>query len=98
HLPSIDELFRQITRTRALPRPLSCIVRSIVNAPAAILIADDDETSSRFLKRLLTREGHSVSVVQSADAVLSACATHPPDLVLIDLVAPQGHGFEICRQ
>jgi len=69
-----------------------------VNAPASILIADDDETSSRFLKRLLTREGHSVSVVQSADAVLSACATHPPDLVLIDLVAPQGHGFEICRQ
>jgi putative two-component system response regulator len=69
-----------------------------VNVPASILIADDDETSSRFLKRLLTREGHHVSIVQAADEVLRTCAAHPPDLVLIDLVAPQGHGFEICRQ
>jgi cyclic di-GMP phosphodiesterase len=74
------------------------MVEPIVHAPASILIADDDETSSRFLKRLLTREGHNVSIVESGDAVLSACATHPPDLVLIDLLAPQGHGFEICRQ
>jgi putative two-component system response regulator len=74
------------------------MVEPVVNAPASILIADDDETSSRFLKRLLTREGHHVSVVDSGDAVLSSCSSHPPDLILIDLVAPQGHGFEVCRQ
>jgi putative two-component system response regulator len=69
-----------------------------VNVPASILIADDDETSARFLKRLLTREGHHVSVVDDPDAALVACTTALPDLVLIDLVAPRGHGFEVCRK
>ena len=65
---------------------------------ATILIADDDELSARFLKRLLTREGHHVSVVQSGETALQACAMNPPDLVLIDLVAPAGHGFDVCRR
>src|SRR5262245_18687422 len=65
---------------------------------ATILIADDDELSARFLKRLLTREGHHVSIVHSGEEALRVCSANPPDLVLIDLVAPAGHGFEICRQ
>ena len=69
-----------------------------VSAPASILIADDDEISARFLKRLLTREGHHVSIVTTADEVLSACASNPPDLVVIDLVAPRGHAFDVCRR
>src|SRR5690242_12490234 len=64
---------------------------------AAILVADDDTTSARFLQRLLTREGHHVRIVDSAEAVLAACATNPPDLILIDLVA-RGHAFEVCRR
>jgi putative two-component system response regulator len=69
-----------------------------VTASASILIADDDDISARFLKRLLTREGHHVSVVHRGEDVLRVCATAPPDLVLIDLVAPAGHGFEVCRR
>jgi putative two-component system response regulator len=70
----------------------------VLKAAASILVADDDETSARYLKRLLSREGHNVSVVATADEVLQACATSTPDLVLIDLVAPRGHGFEVCRR
>jgi putative two-component system response regulator len=69
-----------------------------VNVPATILVADDDELSARFLKRLLTREGHHVSVVHSGDEALRVCTTNPPDLVLIDLVAQGGHGFDVCRR
>src|SRR5436190_10010901 len=64
---------------------------------AAILVADDDTTSARFLQRLLTREGHHVRIVDSAEAVLSACEVSPTDLILIDLVA-RGHAFEVCRR
>src|SRR5690242_14869153 len=63
---------------------------------AAILVADDDTTSARFLQRLLTREGHHVRIVDSAEAVLAACATNPPDLILIDLDS-RGDSFEVCR-
>jgi cyclic di-GMP phosphodiesterase len=66
--------------------------------PASILIADDDETSARFLKRLLSREGHHISIVGNGEDVLRTCATNPPDLVLVDLVAPRGHGFDVCRK
>jgi putative two-component system response regulator len=69
-----------------------------VPAPASILIADDDEISARFLKRLLLREGHHVSIVTTAEEVLSACASTPPDLIVLDLVAPRGHGFDVCRR
>jgi putative two-component system response regulator len=69
-----------------------------VGIPASILVADDDEISARFLKRLLTREGHHVSIVTSHDDALAACLSNPPDLVLIDLLAPRGLGFEVCRK
>ncbi len=75
-----------------------CRISLAVPAPANILIADDDEISARFLKRLLLREGHHVSVVTTADEVLAECASNPPDLVVIDLVAPRGHGFDVCRR
>jgi putative two-component system response regulator len=65
---------------------------------ADILVADDDETSARFLKRLLSREGHHVSVVSTVDVALETCADNAPDLVLVDLVAPRGHGFDLCRK
>ena len=65
---------------------------------ASILVADDDETSARYLKRLLSREGHCVSVVDTLEQALAACARNPPDLVLVDLVAPRGHGYQLCRQ
>jgi putative two-component system response regulator len=63
---------------------------------ASILIADDEAASARFLTRMLTREGHHVTVVTSAAAALASCAVSPPDLVLIDLIA-HGDGFRVCR-
>jgi len=65
---------------------------------ADILVADDDETSVRFLKRLLSREGHKVSVVSTMEEAIRACARDAPDLVLVDLVEPRGHGFDLCRR
>jgi putative two-component system response regulator len=47
---------------------------------------------------LLSREGHHISIVGNSEDVLRTCATNPPDLVLVDLVAPRGHGFDVCRK
>ena len=64
--------------------------------PASILIADDDAASARLLKALLSKEGHHVRSVDTGVAALAACATDPPDLVLIDLIK-HGHGFDVCQ-
>lgn len=63
----------------------------------SILVADDDELSAKFLRRWLTREGHEVQSVSTAQAAVDACLTAPPDLILLDLVA-DGSGFDVCRQ
>ena len=65
---------------------------------ASILVADDDQTSARFLKRILTKEGHDVAVVLTGGEALDACRSAPPDLVLVDLVAARGEGFDVCRR
>lgn len=64
---------------------------------ASVLVAADDETSARFLRRLLTKEGHHITVVRTADDVRQACTDAPPDLVLMDLAAPRGPGYTVCR-
>jgi DNA-binding response OmpR family regulator len=64
---------------------------------AQILVADDD-ASVRFLRRRLSREGHQVAVADTVEAALAVCAENPPDLVLVDLVAPRGQGFDLCRR
>jgi putative two-component system response regulator len=76
---------------KGLPDPDTVAVR-----PASILVADDDPASAQFLRDLLVHEGHHVSIVDTGDAALSACASGPPDLVLIDLIK-HGHGFEVCK-
>jgi putative two-component system response regulator len=65
---------------------------------ANILIADDNATSARFLQRLLSREGHQVRIVSNGDGAMRACECDPPDLLLIDLVGPGGHGFDVCQR
>jgi CheY-like chemotaxis protein len=65
---------------------------------AQILVADDDESSVRFLKRLLDREGPRISVVSTGEEALKFCEDDAPDLVLVDLVAPRGHGFALCSR
>jgi len=69
-----------------------------VTLGASILVADHDETSALLLKRLLTREGHRVTLARSPDETLRSCAAYPPDLVVLDLVAPSGRAFDVCRR
>ncbi len=39
-----------------------------------------------------------MSIVSTVDEALRVCAANVPDLVLVDLIQPRGHGFELCRK
>src|SRR5436190_102299 len=78
--------------------PFATRAQILIIRNADILIADDDDTSVKFLRRLLSREGHTVSVASTIEGALEACAQKTPDLVVVDLVAPRGHGYELCRK
>lgn len=62
-----------------------------------ILVVDDDELSRDIVKRNLQAE-HEILEAESGAKALETLANEAVDLVLLDVVMPEAHGFEICRR
>jgi len=63
----------------------------------AILLIEDEESISEPLASALRREGFDVQTVASAAAGLEAFRARPPDLVLLDVMLPDGDGKDVLR-
>jgi len=61
------------------------------------LVVDDDPNISEVVARYLEREGYIVDVALDGDEALKKTRSHPPDLVVLDLMLPKVDGLEICR-
>ena len=64
---------------------------------ARILVVDDEPTLVATLRFNLERERFDVVVSSDGGEVLELVEIHRPDLVLLDLMLPGMHGFEVCR-
>lgn len=62
-----------------------------------ILLADDEPHVLRLFSRLLTREGYSVTAVDSGAAVIQVLENQTIDLLVLDLNMPQPDGFELLK-
>ncbi|MBC7460614.1 MAG: response regulator transcription factor [Thermoleophilia bacterium] len=62
-----------------------------------ILIVEDEENISSFVKLYLEREGFNVTIAPTGAAAISAFE-EKVDLVTLDLMLPDMDGLEICRQ
>jgi two-component system KDP operon response regulator KdpE len=60
-----------------------------------ILIVEDDPQIRRFLRATLAAEGYRFQEAVSAEEALSMAASHPPDLILLDLGLPDRDGLEV---
>jgi two-component system response regulator MprA len=65
---------------------------------ARILVIEDDEGITRFLRRGLAYEGYAVDVAVDGQLGLIAARDNPPDLVVLDLMLPGLDGLEVCRR
>ncbi len=63
-----------------------------------ILLIEDEESISEPLAAALKREGFDPVVAGTAAAGTEAFRARPPDLVLLDLMLPDGDGREVLRQ
>ncbi|MBR5682707.1 MAG: response regulator transcription factor [Ruminococcus sp.] len=61
-----------------------------------ILLAEDDETLNNNIKIALESEGYSVKAVRTA-AAAEAAAPHA-DLIILDVMLPDGNGIELCKR
>ena len=66
--------------------------------PARVLVVDDDEKITGFLRRALAYEGYQVEVADAGAAALADALKSPPDLVVLDVMMPGLDGLEVCRR
>ncbi len=72
------------------------------SAPAGsrelILVVDDEAHIVDLVRLYLEREGYRVRSAGSGEAALSEVRSHPPAMVILDVMLPGMDGFEVCRR
>ncbi|MGC3859389.1 response regulator [Micromonospora chersina] len=62
-----------------------------------ILVVDDEPQILRALRINLRARGYEVQVAETGAAALKSAASHPPDLVVLDLGLPDLDGVDVIR-
>ena len=68
-----------------------------MNAPARILVVDDEQAIRDFISLGLRHEGFEVATAADGHAGLRQLSEFKPDLVVVDLMMPRLDGWEMCR-
>jgi DNA-binding response OmpR family regulator len=69
-----------------------------VEETQTILAVDDDEAIVRLLEQILLSRRYRVLTARAGREALAKVKESTPDLVILDGMLPEVHGFEICRQ
>ena len=62
-----------------------------------MLVVEDNELVTGALRILFEETGRRVTVAHSVADAISAAASDPPDLVLLDLTLPDGDGLDVVQ-
>lgn len=60
-----------------------------------VLVVEDDLDLGRVLARLFERHGAQVQLTRTGRQAIESIEEHPPDLLVLDLVLPEGDGFSV---
>ncbi len=93
-IAALDPAFE--SRVAALPTEEPRVERS--RGERKVLIVDDEDDIRRLLKRVLSDRGFSVLEAARGSDALQMVRDHVPDLILLDAMLPEIHGFDICRR
>ena len=62
-----------------------------------ILFVEDESALQKTFNDILKQEGYEVISALDGEAGLKAAKAEKPDLILLDLVLPKMHGFEVLQ-
>jgi DNA-binding response OmpR family regulator len=66
--------------------------------PRLVLLVEDEEAITAPLTEALEREGFRAEVARSIADGLTAARASQPDIVLLDVMLPDGSGFDLLRE
>ena len=69
-----------------------------MTAPGRILVVDDDAAIRTVVGQALRRKGHEVTTAASIAELRSALLRAPPEVLITDVVLPDGDGLEVVPQ
>ena len=65
--------------------------------PERILLAEDDRILRKAGETALRKRGYDVVAAVDGEEALAKAREDPPDLVLLDVMMPKVHGFDVLR-
>lgn len=71
---------------------------AVVSGAHTILVVDDEAEIRRMLDRLLSGKGYRVLQAETGNMALKMVKEHSPDLIVLDAMLPEVHGFDIARR
>jgi DNA-binding NtrC family response regulator len=62
-----------------------------------VLIVDDDQDLREVYQEVIERDGHEPIIARSGDEALVLLETVSPDVILTDLLMPDGNGMKVVE-
>jgi DNA-binding response OmpR family regulator len=62
-----------------------------------VLVVDDDPPICELVKIVLEPRGYEVEIAHSGREAIEKVAHSRPDIVVLDVMMPEMHGFDVCR-
>ncbi len=69
-----------------------------MNNEPVILMVEDETDVLRINARLMTRRGCRVLCAETYAAALQLLERHTPDLLILDIMLPDGSGYDLCQR
>ncbi len=63
-----------------------------------LLVVDDEESLAEFLRLLFEKEGYDVRIANSVEDARALLAEKTFDLVLCDILMPDGNGLDLLKE
>ncbi len=96
-IPSMANLADQVERSIKKSRETTAKSRP-PKTTAKIVIAEDDNISRMFLKRILYKEGYEVIEAKDGERALALIVEELPRIAVLDLQLPKKNGISIIRE